>query len=1187
MPRFKATPQQFYVASDSDETESDDSSAESDEDEDSLSKNRARQPESGVNHEEVLLSPEETNSPSISQSSASPNLPTACLSTLQTAALLAQAAAVVAIASVSPIPNVTALATPPITPLGLPQLPVLNVQPTVIPRNSVQPKSPNIALKQLPLRKAPAKIDTELSPEPDTKSPRTQKSVSSSEPTVQSPAISNDSLSLKPVTQSVQGPAESDASAISEPIVNSPLESDEKDLLRPDEKSASESDEVSTAEQTIQFSSKLKSASSERRPLPIKKKKKKSHTKDREFINCSKCNKRMRKGSLREHMDRHNNSGKFTCTICPKTFSRYSALEKHIRTHTGERPYKCQLCSNSYRQRVHLNEHMRSHTGARPFICRLCGFSLASKSLLNRHLRTHGVPRHADDATEFWYKSNVNGEETVNIAGAVGLVVASTPVSESNRQSRHLATALTLKDGSKLSLQPTALVKGLAEQGRKYLCESCPAGFPTIQALRSHRMTMHGVFNPHKCPYCNESFCSFKILAGHQRDKHPQICPLCMKQMSQRKRCVLEAHIRDEHPGTSITEVLGLPLPPSKKSSSPRLTELSQIKAEGSLRSSKRPLRTTSIEIPKWKRSRAETNRIHSSDEAVDESASISEGSEGGEEDGMESNVDSADKISVKPEPETSRTPGGSLTSQTKKSAAYYATRKRRKSMRRNSNILTSDGEIALSKSSEAATAIKCERKVMESHNGSLLTGSLQKQDDTTAIESTPNLSAENSDSRARTESGRENATEMREGEDGKTEETDVDNESKGVNRGVEPRDKNGNQEHGRNDARKTKLSNGVETLADSLPQLDAGIKNGLCNLDKAEEQDGCIGPESGWIVGQIDTGDMNAKDLGTEVVEENGEGRNECTDDGLSEAKVKTVESDQNDLPFKSGNTINSSRRKYRGVGDLDAKSNEQTEKGELNVPESDDISVQEQNKIDESTFCLVGEPVKTKSKTEVDTNFIGRTNQHVGDTFHSADRQEHAWLTVKARKVDTVKGEGSWTEADCIQHDGEENLHDRGKDFNVSENVDKILKCIVMDGINGMRNGHDLKGRKMDQDTVPLVAETKVGTKIEPNNQCELHTNVSIENSAKVICVPDSTGSGKMNAAPTDVDGKRSSMPSGEKCTEKEPCEPFNIIDDGVGDLLVLGSGNRLRTVKAVHGVNLSDLQLIPTGITAELPE
>lgn len=228
---------------------------------------------------------------------------------------------------------------------------------------------------------------------------------------------------------------------------------------------------------------------------------------DREIVNCTVCQKIMRRGSLREHMDRHENSGKFFCELCGKNFSRASAREKHIRTHTGERPFKCSLCPKAYRQKVHLNEHMRSHSGERPFVCRLCGFSLASKSLLNRHLRTHGVQNGANDAPGTWLRTDAPKSQVLAAAEAVGRSVNGSSVE--NPEAIHI-TALNA-------------VATAAAIGRKHLCPECPAGFPTIQALRSHRTTTHGLISEHNCDNCSETFTSKKALKIHLRTVHPQV----------------------------------------------------------------------------------------------------------------------------------------------------------------------------------------------------------------------------------------------------------------------------------------------------------------------------------------------------------------------------------------------------------------------------------------------------------------------------------------------------------------------------------------------------------------------------------------------------------------------------------------------------------------------------------------
>ncbi|THD26999.1 Zinc finger protein [Fasciola hepatica] len=276
---------------------------------------------------------------------------------------------------------------------------------------------------------------------------------------------------------------------------------------------------------------------------------KRPHKKDRELTNCVVCHKLMRRGSIREHMDRHNNSGRFECPECGKTFSRASAREKHLRIHTGEKPYQCSHCSKAYRQRVHLNEHMRSHTGNRPYVCLFCGFALASKSLLNRHVRTHWNMAAEGNSPEPKDYSIDNSTEDTGFNKAISANI----ITDDNTGKIHMKNS-----SSTMSLPESSIERErLRELWRKHTCDECSTGFPTLQALRSHRMTTHGFVPSHPCPQCGETFSSNKLRKQHLRLTHPQFCPVCSKQMAQRRRWFLEAHIRDEHPEVSAVDVIG------------------------------------------------------------------------------------------------------------------------------------------------------------------------------------------------------------------------------------------------------------------------------------------------------------------------------------------------------------------------------------------------------------------------------------------------------------------------------------------------------------------------------------------------------------------------------------------------------------------------------------------------------
>ncbi|CAH8610368.1 unnamed protein product [Schistosoma rodhaini] len=527
MPRFKATPQQFNLNSKQESSNDEDNI---DDIEDDLSSNDVDS-HSSNNHDEssdghhddslqednddgvleydpnhtILKRPPDTdkNSPkqkhrkTCQNSTETVPVTTECLNNLQTAAFFAQAAAVATVAALSSgqlIP-VFPSETPPIAPLGL-------SLPTIPNENFTETTTATIKATEESNTSMPNRNKVNLSP--------TAKQ--------QNPNVAMWGLSSN----------------------NSDADNDE---------GAGEDDEEGNATDNNfhQF---------------------KSREREKQFINCPVCCKTMRRGSLREHMDRHANSGKFKCDACEKTFSRASAREKHIRTHTGERPYKCELCSKAYRQKVHLNEHLRSHTGVRPYLCKLCGFCLASKSLLNRHLRTHGIKKNIDNDTDVWMKIDAPKEEVLNIAAEVGRVLSqrqnesldndnhTTTIdnNSSNMQSPKIEQTLSNSFNSDCILQLTQ--KGSVTFGRKYLCNLCPAGFPTVQALRSHRMTTHNVVTPHKCPQCSESFSSLKLMEGHLRKLHPQVCPICSKQMPERRKWMVEAHIREAHP-EAVAEHIG------------------------------------------------------------------------------------------------------------------------------------------------------------------------------------------------------------------------------------------------------------------------------------------------------------------------------------------------------------------------------------------------------------------------------------------------------------------------------------------------------------------------------------------------------------------------------------------------------------------------------------------------------
>lgn len=115
-------------------------------------------------------------------------------------------------------------------------------------------------------------------------------------------------------------------------------------------------------------------------------------TGDLKIFSCSKCPKTFsRRGKLINHERDHNaKSTGQECPYCQKWFPSNSTLTRHIRVHTGEKPFKCQVCNRSFIQKEILKRHLMTHSGERPYKCSHCSKSFILKEALRQHInRNH------------------------------------------------------------------------------------------------------------------------------------------------------------------------------------------------------------------------------------------------------------------------------------------------------------------------------------------------------------------------------------------------------------------------------------------------------------------------------------------------------------------------------------------------------------------------------------------------------------------------------------------------------------------------------------------------------------------------------------------------------------------------------------------------------------------------------
>jgi KRAB domain-containing zinc finger protein len=122
---------------------------------------------------------------------------------------------------------------------------------------------------------------------------------------------------------------------------------------------------------------------------------------------------------LSHHYTESENTTKFCCHHCGKTFLKKLLLTRHLQHVYNKRSFKCTVCDKGFNTSSGRRQHMKQHNPEKnmKFICEVCNKGFVWKTALNSHLKTHGIGKMLKCTScnqEFKWKATYNSHVCAN-----------------------------------------------------------------------------------------------------------------------------------------------------------------------------------------------------------------------------------------------------------------------------------------------------------------------------------------------------------------------------------------------------------------------------------------------------------------------------------------------------------------------------------------------------------------------------------------------------------------------------------------------------------------------------------------------------------------------------------------------------------------------------------------------------